>query len=172
MKLVIYIYLSKFLCGKCYILQKIFKFWICRLLRVSFTRSREKPLIFTQRRNKFLDFGSTTDSVKLKRSSGETPSLRAWLCVLPHGSVVGTASSHSPHSEILEFLDQARSTPMGTYDRAYFCSYLPPVRWLCFRVRRGGGNILFKYFRTPHFNIFQMFCEVMSSLHIVVFSCT
>ena len=42
----------------------------------------------------YFDLGSTADSVKLKRGSGDTPTRRAWLCVLPHGSVIGAASSH------------------------------------------------------------------------------
>ena len=42
--------------------------------------------------NTISDFDLTTDSVKSKRGSGDTPTWRAWLRVLPHGNVVGAAT--------------------------------------------------------------------------------
>ena len=52
------------------------------------------PLWHEVDRNIILDLGSTDESVKSKRGSGDIPTRRAWLCVHPHRSVVGAASSH------------------------------------------------------------------------------
>ena len=52
------------------------------------------PLWHEVDRNIIFDLGSTDESVKSKRRSGDTPTRRAWLCALPHGSVVGATSSH------------------------------------------------------------------------------
>ena len=61
-------------------------FWIFRLLRASFTRSREK--------HNSRSWFRTADSVKSKRESGDTPTCRVWLCEDPHGSVVGAVYVH------------------------------------------------------------------------------
>ena len=52
------------------------------------------PITTTRHVIYYFDLGSIADSVKSKRGSGDTPTRRAWLCMLPHWSVVGAASSH------------------------------------------------------------------------------
>ena len=51
-------------------------------------------LLHKVKRNIILDLGSTVESVKLKRSSGDTPTRYAWLRMLRHGSVVRATSSY------------------------------------------------------------------------------
>ena len=52
------------------------------------------PLLHKVERNIILDLGSTANSMKSKRESGNTPTRRVWLCEDPHESVVGAVCVH------------------------------------------------------------------------------
>ena len=81
------------------------------------------PLWHEVYRNIIFDLGSTAERVKSSKwESGDTPTRRAWLRVLPRGSVVGVTSSHVLGSLIRPRSSNTASTYCSTVPWFLVCS--------------------------------------------------